>query len=163
MSHLREKRPPQVVVLLGLQALCTLSSLVLLLAIVLQPALLSSGTDALDAVLMGLLLAVAVDALLSLALFLLLLFGTKAGFYLAAASYILSLFSLFSDFSVTSVLMFVLCLLLLLSRPSRRYFRIGAAAQAAPGTEDIPVRSSGSRRPPRDNKDWDPWDLPDKR
>ena len=54
-------------------------------------------------------------------------------------------------------------LLLLLSRPSRRYFRIGAAAQAAPGTEDIPVRSSGSRRPPRDNKDWDPWDLPDKR
>ena len=32
-----------------------------------------------------------------------------------------------------------------------------------PGTEDIPVRSSGSRRPPRDNKDWDPWDLPDKR
>ena len=61
MSHLREKRPPQVVVLLVLQALSTLSSLVLLLAIVLQPALLSSGTDALDTVLMGLLLAVAVD------------------------------------------------------------------------------------------------------
>ena len=36
MSHLREKRPPQVVVLLVLQALSTLSSLVLLLAIVLQ-------------------------------------------------------------------------------------------------------------------------------
>ena len=52
------------------------------------------------------------------------------------------------------------CLLLLLSRPSRRYFRVGAAGR---GEAPSPGGPSPARGSAQGAEDWDPWDRPDRR
>ena len=160
MPHVREKRPLQVLILLVLQAMSTFGALASFLVVCLDPALFAYGVEAAGAAFVTVVVLMAADWVCSLVVLLLLFFGKRAGFFLSAAGSLLGLLLAFLDFSLSGPLLPAACLLLLLSRPSRRYFRVGAAGRGEAPSPGGPPPARGSAQ---GAEDWDPWDRPDRR